>query len=82
MGKKIENLGSTYLYDWKPKGHPYIWTEKCQKAFDDMKSIMIQDALIVYPKYGEPFDIHTDASDYQIGVVSKKNKQIAYFSRK
>ena len=48
-----------------------------------MKAIMIQDALIVYPKYGEPFDIHTDASDYQIGgVVSQNNKPIAYFSRK
>ena len=44
---------------------------------------MIQDALIVYPKYGEPFDIHTDASDYQIGgVVSQNGKPIAYFSRK
>ena len=48
-----------------------------------MKVIIIQDALIVYPKHGEPFDIHTDASDYQIGgVVSQNNKPIAYFLRK
>ena len=48
-----------------------------------MKTIMIQDALIVYPKYGEPFDIHTDASDCQIGgVVSQNNKPIVCFSRK
>ena len=38
----------------KLKGHPYIWTEEYQKDFDDMKTIMIQDTLIVYPKYGEP----------------------------
>ena len=44
---------------------------------------MVQDALIVYPKYGEPFDIHTDTSNCQIGgVVSQNNKPIAYFPRK
>ena len=65
MWEKIsKTLGPLTSMTGKPKGHPYIWTEECQKVFDDMKSIMIQDALILYPKYGEPFDIHTDASDY------------------
>ena len=53
----------------KPKEHPFIWTKECQDAFDGMKAIMIQDSLIACPKYGEPFDVHTDASDYQIGGV-------------
>ena len=48
-----------------------------------MKAITIKDALITYPKLWEAFDIHTDASDYQIsGVVSQNSKSIAYFSRK
>ena len=64
----------------KPKGHPFIWTKECQDAVDGMKVIMIQDALIAYPKYGEPFDVHTDVSDYQIrGVVSQYSKPVAYF---
>ena len=67
----------------KPKEHPYIWTKECQKAFDDMKGIIIRDALIVHTKQGQPVDIHTDASEYQIGgVVSQNNKSIVYFSRK
>ena len=67
----------------KPKGHPFIWTKECQDAFDGMKDIMIQDALIVYPKCGEPFDVHIDASDYQIGgVVSQYGKPVGYFPRK
>ena len=81
--KRSKTLGPLTSMTGKPKRHPYIWTEECQKAFDNMKAIMIQDALIVYPKYRDPFDIHTDASDYQIGgVVSQNNKPIAYFSRK
>ena len=48
-----------------------------------MKDIMIQDALIVYPKCGEPFDVHIDASDYQIGgLVSQYGKPVGYFPRK
>ena len=44
---------------------------------------MIQDALIVYSKYGELFDVHTNTSDYQIGwVVSQYGKPVACFSRK
>ena len=67
----------------KPKYHPYIWAKECQIVFDDMKAIMIKDALIPYPKLGEAFDIHTDASDYQISeVVSQNSKPIAYYSRK
>lgn len=44
---------------------------------------MIQDALIVYPKYGEPFDVHIDAINCQIDrVVSQNGKPVMYFSRK
>ena len=44
---------------------------------------MEQDTLLVYPKYGEPFDVHIDASNFQIGgVVSQHGKLITFFSRK
>ena len=51
----------------KPKGHHIIWTKEYQDALDEMQVIMIQDALIVYSKYGKLFDVHTNTSDYQIG---------------
>ena len=34
---------------------------------------MIQNVLIAYPKYEEPFDVHTDASNYQINELVSQN---------
>ena len=59
------------------------WMAECQSAFEEIKALMAQDTLLVYPKYGQPFDIHTDASNLQIGVVvSQEGNPIAFFSRK
>jgi RNase H-like domain found in reverse transcriptase/Integrase zinc binding domain len=39
--------------------------------------------MLVYPDHTQPWQIETDASDYQLGAVLKQNKKIvAYFSRK
>ena len=45
--------------------------------------MVCQETLLNYPDWGKPFDIHTDASDYQLGaVISQEGKPIAFFSRK
>ena len=59
------------------------WTDVHQKAFDDIKKVISREVLLTYPNFNKPFEIHTDASDYQLGsVVSQDNKPIAFFSRK
>ena len=59
------------------------WTEEEQQAFDNMKKIISQEVLLPYPDFTKMFDIHTDASDLQIGsVISQDNQPIAFFSRK
>ena len=59
------------------------WKEEHQKAFDTMKKILSRETLLAYPNFNLPFEIHTDASAYQLGaVISQNNRPIAFYSRK
>ena len=58
------------------------WGLEQQKAVETLKSIMAADCLNAYPDYNQPFDIYTDASEYQLGAAIIQDKcQIAYWSR-
>ena len=42
-----------------------------------------EEVFLTYPDWSKPFDIHTDASDKQLGaVISQDGKPIAFFSRR
>jgi RNase H-like domain found in reverse transcriptase/Reverse transcriptase (RNA-dependent DNA polymerase)/Integrase zinc binding domain len=61
----------------------WIWTDEQQKAFEAMKLIISKETLLSYPDFTQPFDLHTDASNTQLGaVLSQHNKPIAFYSRK
>ncbi len=61
----------------------FSWTEECQKAFELTKKIVSKEVMLAYPDFNKPFEIHTDASDYQLGsVISQQGKPIAFYSRK
>ena len=61
----------------------FQWNAQHQQAFETMKSIVAADALLAYPDPKKPFDVETDASDYQLGAVIKQNGHpIAYYSQK
>ena len=62
---------------------PFIWEAQHQQAFETMKRIVAADALLAYPDPNHPFDVETDASDYQLGAMIKQHgRPVAYYSRK
>jgi hypothetical protein len=59
------------------------WEAEHQKAFDDAKRIIAREVMLAYPDFSKPFEIHTDASHFQLGaVISQEGKPIAFYSRK
>jgi hypothetical protein len=54
-----------------------------QQAFDKMRLLMAADALAAYPDHNKWFNIHTDASDFQLGAcIIQEERPIAYFLQK
>ena len=59
------------------------WEAHHSAAFATAKKIMARETMLAYPDFNAPFEIHTDASHYQLGaVISQKGKPIAFYSRK
>ena len=67
----------------KKKNGSITWTEKVIKAFENIKEIIAEDAILHYPDFNKVFEIHTDSSNYQMGaVISQGGRPIAYWSNK
>ena len=59
------------------------WGPAESKAFNMAKKVIAREAMLSYPDFNKPFQIHTDASHHQLGaVISQDNKPVAYYSRK
>jgi transposase InsO family protein len=65
---------SSKIFPWKPIH---------DRAFQQMKSLVQADTMLVYPDHNKPFHIETDASDFQLGAVIKQtDKPVAFYTRK
>ena len=59
------------------------WEPNHQRSFEEIKKVLAKETILNYPKFDRPFDIHTDASDRQLGaVISQDGKPLAFYSRK
>ena len=43
----------------------FEWNDKCQQAFNQMKSVLSTDVLLAYPNHNLPFEVCADSSDYE-----------------
>ena len=74
------------LHALTKKGIPYEWTQAAQKAFDDLKGLLISAPVLAYPDFDRPYRLYTDASGTAVGHVLSQTypegeKVIAYGGR-
>jgi hypothetical protein len=61
----------------------FVWNPEHQKAFQIMKALIAQDCMLRYPDHNKPFDVYTDASDYQLGtIIIQEGVPVVYLSQK
>lgn len=64
------------------KDEPFVWTDKSQEAFDELKRRLISAPILVLPSGSGGYVIYSDASGLGLGCVLMQNgKVIAYASQ-
>jgi hypothetical protein len=75
------------LIDLTKKGKKFIWTEDCEKSFEDIKAALVGSEVMGYPQNeGGEFILDVDGCDTGIGAVliqmqEGRERVIAYASR-
>ena len=66
----------------------YVWSEACQKAFENVKGLLLSTPVLAAPDYNSPFSLAVDASDVGAGAVLLQrgaddlDHPVSYFSKK
>ncbi|XP_076065323.1 uncharacterized protein LOC143039330 [Oratosquilla oratoria] len=69
------------------KGAKFQWTESCNTAFVQAKSLLCTAPVLQAPDFSKPFSLYCDASNIGVGAVLLQAKDtvdhpVSYFSRK
>ncbi|KAA3477441.1 reverse transcriptase [Gossypium australe] len=60
----------------------FEWSDRCQKSFDQLKTMLKEAPVLVQPESGKEFIIYSDASLNRLGcVLMQEGKVVAYASR-
>ena len=54
------------------KNQPSEWTDRHQKAFNDLKQLLISSHVMTAPDTSKPYTLYTDACDYAVGTILVK----------
>lgn len=64
------------------KDHPFVWTEKCENSFQQLKKKLTTSPVLVLPNPSELYEVYCDASYQGLGCVLMQGKKVvAYASR-
>jgi hypothetical protein len=61
------------------KSHPWVWTGRCQVAFELLKQKLTEAPLLRTPDESLPYEVVTDASDLGLGgVLLQEGQPVAF----
>ncbi|WPJ61331.1 hypothetical protein SMAC4_13443 [Sordaria macrospora] len=75
------------LNDLTKKDVPFIWSKKCDEAFNTLKQMMLDDPILMLPDPDKELEVETDASDWAMGgQLGQRDDQgrlhpVAFFSK-
>ena len=75
------------LHNLTKKNNKFIWDNKCENAFQELKNRLTTAPVLIHPDPSKPFIVECDASNYAIGgILSQKDDEgklhpVAYYSR-
>nr|MCH9869417.1 reverse transcriptase-like protein [Serratia marcescens] len=57
------------------KNTPFIWDEKCQKAFDNIKQYLANPPVLAAPITGKPLILYTAVTEESLGALLAQNNE-------
>jgi hypothetical protein len=68
------------------KDAPFLWSERQQSAFSDLKSVLYSDQVLAYPNFKDSFILTTDASKVAVAAILSQvqngvQRPVSYASR-
>ena len=57
------------LVDLTRRGRKFVWTDNCQKSFEQLKKALISAPIMAFPDVNKPYRLYTDASDFAVGAI-------------
>ena len=57
------------LKDLLKKDMEWVWFERCDEAFENLKNAIASEPILKLPNFELPLEVHTDASDKTFGGV-------------
>ena len=60
----------------------FFWSSECQSAFDELRNILVNVTMLVYPSSNDTFTLTTDASNLGVGgVLSCHRGPLGFYSK-
>ncbi|RVW47389.1 putative mitochondrial protein [Vitis vinifera] len=75
QNEKGEEVSTRLTSGWK-----FVWDEKCQKSFEELKQFLTIAPIVRAPNWKLPFEVMCDASDLAMGLFGAKRRWKALWS--